>query len=61
MSVSVQNLLNSFERLAEVEKRELAYEIIRRVIHFDFPPLTDEELALNAETIFLELDKSEAE
>jgi hypothetical protein len=61
MSVTVQNLLNSFERLAEVEKRELAFEIIRRVVYFDFPPLTDEELVLNAETIFLELDNNESE
>lgn len=61
MSVSVQNLLKSFERLAEVEKRELAFEIIRRVGHFDFPSLTDEELILNAEAILLELDHNESE
>jgi hypothetical protein len=59
MSMAVQNLLNSFELLAEVEKRELAFEIIRRVACFDFSPLTDEELVLNAEAIFLELDRSE--
>lgn len=60
MSVSVQNLLKSFEKLAEVEKREVALEIIRRVTNFEFPSLTDEELILNAETIFLDLDKHEA-
>jgi hypothetical protein len=60
MSVAVQNLLNAFERLAEFEKWELAFEIIRRVAHFDFPSLTDEELVLNAEAIFLELDRSES-
>ena len=32
----------------------------RRVTHFDFPPLTDEELTVNAEAIFLELDRSES-
>jgi hypothetical protein len=57
MSIAVENLLNAFERLAEFEKRELAFEIIRRAAHFDFPPLTDEELVLNAEAIFLELDR----
>jgi hypothetical protein len=61
MSVAVQNLLDDFERLAEVEKQELALEIIRRVVHFDFLPLTDEELVLNAEAIFLELDRSESQ
>ena len=60
MSVAVQNLLNAFERLAEFEKRELAFEILRRAAQFDFPPLTDEELVLNAEAIFLELDRSES-
>lgn len=60
MSVAVQNLLNAFEQLAEVEKRQLAFEILDRVAHLDFPSLTDEELVLNAETIFLELDHSES-
>jgi hypothetical protein len=60
MSVAVQNLLISFERLAETEKWELAFEIIRRVAHFEFPPLTDEELVLTAEAIFLELDRNES-
>lgn len=59
MTVAVQNLLNAFERLAEFEKWELVFEILRRVAHFDFPPLTDEELVLNAEAVFLELDRSE--
>lgn len=60
MTIAVQNLLNTFERLAEFEKRELLFEILRRVAHFDFPPLTDEEFILNAEAIFLELDHSES-
>jgi len=60
MSVAIQNLLNAFERLAEVEKWELAFEILRRAAYFDFPPLTDEELVFNAEAIFLGLDRSES-
>lgn len=60
MTVAVQNLLISFERLPETEKWEMAFEIIRRVAHFEFPPLTDEELVLAAEAIFLELDHSES-
>jgi len=60
MTATVQNLLNAFEKLAEFEKWELAFEILRRVAHFDFPPLSDEELVLNAEAIFLELDRSES-
>ena len=60
MSVSVQHLLSSFEQLPETEKREVVSEIIRRAVKLSFPPLTDEELVLNAEAVFLALDESEA-
>jgi hypothetical protein len=36
----------------------LLLEILKRTIHLDFPPLSDEDLVLNAEGIFLELDDS---
>jgi len=48
MSTAVEEMLNSFDHLSESEKRELASEIIRRTWSLDFPPLTDEELILNA-------------
>jgi hypothetical protein len=38
----------------------VAAEIIRRTMAFDLPALTDEELVLNAEELFLELDRQEA-
>jgi hypothetical protein len=60
MSTSVQHLIETFEELPEDEKQELAIEIIKRTVNFDIPPLTDEELILNAENIFLELDKRES-
>jgi hypothetical protein len=59
MSTTVQEILDSFERLPEGEKRELAAEIIRRTAHLELPPLTDEDLILIAEELFLELDKRE--
>ncbi|MCI0491036.1 MAG: hypothetical protein L0229_30975 [Blastocatellia bacterium] len=60
MSTAVEEMLNSFDHLSESEKREVASEIIRRTRVLDFPPLTDEELILNAEAIFLELDQRES-
>lgn len=60
MSTSVQRILDSFDQLPEAEKRELASEILRRAVKFDLPPLTDEELVLNAEELFLELDRRES-
>ena len=35
-------------------------EILKRTTYLDFPPLSDEDLALNAEALFLDLDAQEA-
>ena len=59
MSTTAQQLLASFDALPETVKFEVAYEILRRTKDFEFPPLTDNELAANAEVIFLEFDQRE--
>lgn len=61
MTTVVQNILQSFEQLPEVEKRELASEIIRRSLGLSLPLLSDEQLASNADTSFLEFDRKESE
>ena len=61
MSTTIERLLDSFDRLPDMEKREVAAEIMRRTVKLDLPPLTDKDLALNAEDLFLELDKRESE
>jgi hypothetical protein len=60
MTKSVEELLNSFEKLPEVEKRELASEIIRRSLTLDLPELSDESLIGAADDILLQLDKEES-
>ncbi len=60
MATPVQQILDSFSRLPETDKRFVAAEIIRCTMAFDLSALTDEELVLNAEYLFLELDKREA-
>ncbi|BAZ18005.1 hypothetical protein NIES4071_98860 [Calothrix sp. NIES-4071] len=60
MNAPVQEILNTFDNLTESEQREIALEILKRVTNSDFPPVSDEELVLNAEELFLELDKQEA-
>ncbi|NEO87306.1 MAG: hypothetical protein F6J87_24055 [Spirulina sp. SIO3F2] len=55
-----QELLNTFDQLPHPEQLKIATEILRRLMDFDFPPLTDEELVLNAEALFLTLDEEEA-
>ena len=60
MSASVKHILKTFDLLSDKEKKEVASEIIRRSINFDLPPLSDEELVLSAEELFLELDRQES-
>ncbi|NJK64979.1 MAG: hypothetical protein HC921_21755 [Synechococcaceae cyanobacterium SM2_3_1] len=60
MTALVQELLNTFDRLTDSERLDLVLEILKRTIYLDFPPLSDEDLVLNAEGLFLELDEQEA-
>jgi hypothetical protein len=60
MTATVENLLISFEQLTESEKHELAIEVVRRTDIFGSPDLSDDELALAAEDLFLALDQEEA-
>jgi hypothetical protein len=59
MTALVQELLATFDRLTEAERLDLVVEILKRTVYLDFPPLSDEDLVLNAEELFLELDEQE--
>ena len=61
MTQTVENLLVTFEQLSETEKHDLAIEVVRRTDIFGAPELSDDELALAAEDLFLALDREEAE
>lgn len=60
MTALVKELLNTFNRLTDSERLELVLEILKRTVDLEFPPLSDEDLVLNAEGLFLELDEQEA-
>jgi hypothetical protein len=60
MTTATQQLLDSFDLLSTAEKQAVACEILRRMRDVDLPPLSDEELVLSAEALFLELDRREA-
>jgi hypothetical protein len=60
MTALAQEILSQFDSLPNSEQVEIALEILRRFVNFDFPPLTDEDLALNAEELFLGFDQQEA-
>ncbi|NEP12613.1 MAG: hypothetical protein F6K14_20875 [Symploca sp. SIO2C1] len=61
MTVVAEEILRTFDALPNVEQLEIALEILRRLANFDFPPLIDEDLVLNAEELFLALDQQEAD
>lgn len=59
MITLVKELLNTFDNLTYLERLDLLSEILRCAVYLDFEPLSDEELELNAEDIFLTLDEEE--
>ena len=60
MTILVEELLNTFEQLTDSERLDLVLEILKRTVDLDFPPLSDDDLVLNAEGLFLELDEEES-
>ena len=61
MTLSVKQIIDSFERLPDPEKQKVAYEILRRSVHLEVPSLADGDLIAAAEALFLILDEREAE
>ena len=61
MTAIAQEILKSFDSLPSAEQVEIALEILRRLVDLDFQPLADEDLACNAEDLFLALDQQEAD
>ena len=59
MSESVQELLNTFDRLPQAEQLIALTEILKRAGGLEYPPLDDETLDRIAEERFLELDAEE--
>jgi hypothetical protein len=59
MTIQTQNILSTFDALPEIAKYEVTLEILRRTKDFDFPPLTDDALLANAESVFLALEQEE--
>jgi len=61
INTAVEELLKSFDLLPEDEKHQVAKAILLRSLDLRSAPLTDEELVLNAEQVFLDLDRRESE
>ncbi len=59
MTAITQEILKTFDELPDSDQIEVALAILKRLIHFDFSSLDDEDLVLNAEKLFLGLDQQE--
>jgi hypothetical protein len=60
MTTATQHLLDAFDLLSALEKQAVTCEILRRMQDVDLTPLSDEDLVLSAEALFLTLDRREA-
>jgi hypothetical protein len=61
MTSTAIDILNSIDNLSAPEQHQLVMALLRRVSPIEINELMDEELILCAESIFLELDRAEAE
>jgi hypothetical protein len=61
MTAQAQEVLNSFDRLPDTEQLEIGLEILRRLANSDFSALSNEDLALNSEELFLVFDQQESD
>ena len=59
MTAVVRELLNTVDSLTYKERLDLLSELLRRIADLEFLPLSDTDLILNAEDIFLTLDQEE--
>ncbi len=59
MIALAEEILKNFDRLSDAEQIEVALAIWWRLADHDYPPLTDEALALNATELFRDLDCQE--
>jgi hypothetical protein len=60
MIATTKEIIEKFSQLPMSEKRIVVSVILRDALETETPDLSDEELVLNAEDIFFELDQREA-
>lgn len=60
MTETARALLESFEALPELDKREVLAELLRQALEPPYSGPSDEDLVGAAEQLFLELERGEA-
>jgi hypothetical protein len=59
MTTAVRALLDSFDALSEVERHEVAVELLRRATHPAMAELPDQSMVAAAKELFRELEAHE--
>ncbi len=59
MTEAARKILEEFDDLEEMERQEVGAAILQRVEVWNSEPVSDSELILAAESIFLDLDAQE--
>jgi len=60
MTTTTQEIIERFSQLPISEKKIVVSVILRDALETETPAISDDELVLNAEELFLELDQREA-
>lgn len=55
-----KDIISTFDRLPIAQQREVTKQILRRSLDVETPEISDDELILAADEIFLDLDNREA-
>ena len=60
MTAQAKHIIEDFGALPDQEKREVLAELLRMSREIHYPAVSDDELLLTADEIFLEYDRREA-
>ena len=59
MTAAVEHIIEDFEALPEPERREVLAKLLQIASHMDYGPISEEELLVSADEIFVALDREE--
>ena len=61
MTAGAQHVIEDFEKLTDLEKRQVLAELLHVAQSLEYPAIADDELLSAANAVFLEHDRREVE
>jgi hypothetical protein len=59
MTAAAEQCIEDFQALPEPEKREVLAKLLRIASHWDYGPISEEELLVSADEVFVMFDREE--